>query len=176
MPGRPQDREPDRDADPYAVARAIVLRQLTAAPRSRNQLADKLAQRLVPAGVAGAVLDRFEEIGLVNDAEFADLWVRSRQQNRKLARGALRRELAQKGIDPELIEQALAQVDDDDEHEAAEQLVRRKITGSINLDDRAERDKYTRRWVAMLARKGYNPSAAYAVVSRVIDQSRNSPP
>jgi len=161
--------ELDPDANPASVARDIILRQLTLAPKSRHQLAQKLAERHVPEDVAEAVLDRFEEIKLIDDAEFAQLWVRSRQQHKSLARGALKRELAEKGISGEFAEEALAQVSDEDEAEAAGELVRRKIRPSMNLGERAEREKYTRRWVAMLARKGYNPSAAFATVGTVID-------
>ena len=52
------------------------------APRTRKQLAEKLADRDVPADVATAVLDRFEEVQLIDDAEFARMWVRSRSQTR----------------------------------------------------------------------------------------------
>jgi regulatory protein len=162
--------ELDPDANPASVARAIILRQLTNSPKSRHQLAQKLAERHVPDDVAEAVLDRFEEVKLIDDAEFARLWVRSRAQNRSLARGALKRELAEKGISAHLAEEALAQVSDDDEAASAEALVRRKLRGSMNLADTAERDKYTRRWVAMLARKGFGPSNAFAVVDRLIDE------
>ncbi len=162
--------ELDPDANPASVARAIILRQLTHSPKSRHQLAQKLAERKVPHDVAEAVLDRFEEVRLIDDAEFAQLWVRSRAQNRSLARGALRRELTDKGITAELADEALAQVSDEDELGSAETLVRRKLRGSMNLADRAERDKYTRRWVAMLARKGFSSSAAFAVVGRLIDE------
>ena len=166
--------ELDADANPASVARAIILRQLTSSPKSRHQLAQKLAERHVPGDVAAAVLDRFEEVKLIDDAEFAQLWVRSRAQNRSLARGALKRELAEKGIAPELAEEALAQVSDEDERDSAEHLVRRKLRGAMDLADMAEREKYTRRWVAMLARKGYNPSTAFAVVRRLIDEQLES--
>lgn len=109
------------------MARAIVLRQLTASPKSRLQLERKLAERNVPEDVAAAVLDRFEEVRLVDDAEFADMWVRSRSQSRRLARGALRRELADKGIDPDTAASALEQVSDEDEEAAARHLVERKL-------------------------------------------------
>lgn len=162
--------ELDPDANPASVARNIVLRQLTNSAKSRKQLQDKLAERNIPADVAEAVLDRFEDVNLIDDAEFAHMWVRSRAQNRSLARGALRRELSQKGISVELAEEALEQVTDQDELEGAESLVRRKIRPSMNLSEQIERDKYTRRWVAMLARKGYNPGLAFSVVSREIDR------
>ncbi|WP_346655231.1 regulatory protein RecX [Arthrobacter sp. 260] len=157
------------DTDPYATARSIVLRQLTLAPKSRHQLASKLAERDVPDEVATAVLDRFEEVELIDDAEFAMMWVRSRAATRSLARSALKRELAEKGIHGDLAEDALAQVSDDEERYAAEQLVRRKHRPLASAGDRATRDKETRRLVSMLARKGYSPSLAFGVVKTVID-------
>ena len=151
------------------MARAIVLRQLTASPKSRQQLERKLAERNVPEDVAAAVLDRFEEVRLVDDAEFADMWVRSRSQSRKLARGALRRELADKGIDPDTAASALEQVSDEDEEAAARHLVERKLRPGTDLTDRAERDKTTRRLASMLARTGYQPSQAFRIVGEVLD-------
>jgi regulatory protein len=162
-------QELDPDADPAAVARAIVLRQLTTSPKSRLQLSRKLAERNVPEDVAEAVLDRFEEVRLVDDAEFADMWVRSRSQTRKLAKGALRRELADKGIDPEIAAGALDQLSDADEESAARELVERKLRGFTGGEDRAERDKITRRLASMLARKGYQPSLAFRIVGEVLD-------
>jgi regulatory protein len=151
------------------VARSIVLRQLTNSPKSRRQLARKLAERNVPEDIAEAVLDRFEEVRLIDDADFADMWVRSRSQTRKLAKGALRRELAEKGIDPDTAAGALEQLSDEDEDAAARELVRRRLRGSDDLGDRAERDKTTRRLAAMLARKGYQPSQAFRIVGEVLD-------
>lgn len=163
--------EADHDAepDPASVARAIVLRQLTTSPKSRLQLARKLAERNVPEDVAEAVLDRFEEVRLVDDAEFADMWVRSRSQTRKLAKGALRRELADKGIEADIAARALEQLSDEAEESAARELVQRKLKGTADLTDRAERDKVTRRLASMLARKGYQPSQAFRIVGEVLD-------
>ncbi len=138
------------------------------APKSRLQLSRKLAERNVPEDVAEAVLDRFEEVRLIDDAEFADMWVRSRSQSRKLARGALRRELADKGIAPETAADALEQVSDEDEETAARELVVRKLRGFTGDEDRAERDKITRRLVSMLARKGYQPAQAFRIVNEVL--------
>lgn len=154
--------------DPYGAARTIVLRQLTSAPKSRHQLAVKLADKDIPQDVAEAVLDRFEEVRLVDDAEFARMWVDSRSRSKSLARGALKRELAEKGISGELAAEALEQVSDEDELEAARALARRKLQSSVNLTDRAARDKQAKRLVSMLARKGYPPSVGYRVVNEII--------
>lgn len=167
--GGPAGFPVDAEADPEAVAKAIVYRQLSAAPKSRLQLARKLAERDVPEDVAEKVLDKFEDVRLINDAEFADMWVRSRAQSRKLAKGALRRELAEKGIEPDTAEAALEQLSDADEELAARSLVERKLRPGLDLDDRAGRDKTTRRLASMLARKGYQPAQAFRIVADVID-------
>jgi regulatory protein len=165
-----------READPYATARNIVLRQLTNSPKSRRQLAVKLAEKDIPDEVVQAVLDRFEEVQLVDDADFAHRWVASRSQSKGLARGALRRELADKGIAGELAEEALEQVTDEDELAAARALAQRKLQPSVDLTDRSARDKQVRRLVSMLARKGYSPSVGYRVVNEVIGDSLDQQP
>jgi regulatory protein len=160
-----QDPEPD----PREVARAIVLRQLTASAKSRKQLEDKLADRNVPEDVAREVLDRFEEVDLVDDAQYAELYVRSRAGSRKLARAAIRRELASRGISGELAESALEQRTDEDERADAADLVRRKLPAGLDPTDRAERDRAVRRLVGMLGRKGYAPGLAFAVVQEELE-------
>ena len=94
-------------ADPEAVGRKILLDQLTGRARTRHDLAAKLAQRNVPDDIATRLLDRFEEVGLVDDAAFAEQWVEQRQSGRGLARRALAQELRRKGIDDEVAQEAL---------------------------------------------------------------------
>ncbi|WP_146363270.1 RecX family transcriptional regulator [Arthrobacter yangruifuii] len=178
--GRQEPQDPGQEAEPlspeeaYAEAKAIVLRQLTASPKSRRQLETKLAEREIPPDAAAAVLDRFEEVQLVDDAEFARLWVRSRSQSKSLARGALRRELTEKGIAPDLAAEALEQVSAEDELESARALARKKLQTSADLSDRSVRDKQTRRLVGMLARKGYSPSLGFRVAAEVIGEIRDA--
>lgn len=154
----------DVEAPAEDVARAIALRLLTAAPRSRHELATKLAERGVPDDVAEAVLDRFEEVQLLDDTAYAEMLVRTRHRERGLARRALAQELRRKGIDPEIAEQALEQVDDDAELEAARDLAQRRVRASRGLD----RDKRRRRLAGMLARKGYPPGVALRAVDEAL--------
>jgi regulatory protein len=151
--------------DPESVARGICLRALTGAPKTRSQLADLLARREVPEEAAEAVLDRFTEVGLIDDAAFARAWVSSRQAGRGLARRALQAELRAKGVDPEVAAEAAEQVDDDDERAAASALVERRL-GSMSRLDRATA---TRRLLGMLARKGYGGGMAAGVVREALD-------
>ncbi|PPB49785.1 RecX family transcriptional regulator [Arthrobacter pityocampae] len=136
--------------------------------RSRHQLERKLAERDVPSPIATALLDRFEEVQLIDDAEFARMWVRTRTAAKSLSRSSLRRELADKGIDADLAEDALLQLSDEDEDEQARDVVRRKLRRSADLADRTVREKEMKRLVGVLARKGYSPGRAFSIVRDVI--------
>lgn len=167
MAGRwsPEPVEVDPDADPEAVARLIALRMLDSSPRTRSELAAALARRGVPDEAAAAVLDRFTEVGLVDDEAFATAWVDSRHRGRGLARRALSAELRRKGIDEQVAAQALDQISTDDEEESARALVRGRAAAMRSLPTEVR----TRRLVGMLARKGFGGSLAYRVVREVFD-------
>ncbi|MET3984950.1 regulatory protein [Streptomyces sp. PvR034] len=149
---------------PEEQARAICLRLLTGSPRTRQQLADALAKRDIPEEVSQQVLSRFEEVGLIDDAAFAGAWVESRHHSRGLARRALARELRTKGVHATLVEEALEQLDPEQEERTARELVDRKLRVTRGL----ERDKRIRRLAGMLARKGYGEGVALRVVRRAL--------
>ncbi|MEU8513078.1 recombination regulator RecX [Kitasatospora sp. NPDC048722] len=168
-PARP--REPKRagaeeSADPESRARDICLRLLTGAAKSRKQLADALRKREIPEDVADQVLTRLEEVGLIDDAAFAAAWVESRHAVRGLSRRALAQELRTKGVAADLVEQAVAQLDHDDETEAARALVDRKLRSTRGLDPQAR----IRRLVGVLARRGYSEGLAFRVVRAAIEE------
>ena len=164
-----RDPDPNLDAgpeaDPESVARTILLNQLTGRARTRSELATKLSSRDVPDEIATRLLDRFEEVGLVDDAAFAREWVEQRQSGRGLAKRALAQELRRKGIDDETAREALDEIDADDEIEVARALVRSKLRTMRGLD----RDKAVRRLVGMLARKGHSAGVAFRVVKEELD-------
>jgi len=162
VPKSERSAEPEElDEDQWREkARGILLRQLTASDKSAKQLKDKLLEKDCPEGIADEVIARFIEVDLVDDEKFANAWVRARTRTRGLARGALKHELRSKGIEDEIAQLALEQVDDADEEERARELVRVKLRPESMG---ADRDKALRRLVGMLGRKGYNGSLAFRV-------------
>jgi len=119
-----------------------------------------MGRRGVPADAAKVVLDRFCEVGLIDDVAFAEAWVRSRHTGRGLAARALAAELRARGIDHEVAADALAEIGPDDERRAAVALVQRRLRTMGTL----AREVQFRRLVAMLARKGFSHSLAIEVV------------
>ncbi|MEU6793537.1 recombination regulator RecX [Nonomuraea wenchangensis] len=169
LPDGPDEESPAASvpqADPESVARAIVLRLLTMAPKTRAQLAEALRKRDVPEEAADAVLDRFSELGLINDEAFAEAWVDSRHHGRGLAKRALAAELRHRGVDNDTVKEAVERLDSDQEAETARRLVDRKLASTRSLDPQTR----TRRLAGMLARKGYSSGLAYRVIREALDE------
>jgi regulatory protein len=154
------------DTDPEEVARLICLRMLTAAPRTRAQLAAALRQRGVPDTAAEAVLTRFSDVQLIDDAVFARTWVESRHHGRGLARRALASELRQRGVAAPDIRAAVDQLDPEQEAATARALVQRRLPGTRGLAAPAR----FRRLMGVLARKGYPEGLAYRIVREALEQ------
>ena len=157
--------EEKADADAYAMARGIVLRQLTMAPRSRHQLREKLRQRDCPDEVAEEVLDRMAEVGLVDDEKYAEALVRSQQASRGLSKRGLEHELRTKGVDREIADDVLAQVTSIQEEDRARALVDARLPRLRGL----HRDVAMRRLAGLLGRKGYPASLSLRVIREAID-------
>jgi regulatory protein len=153
-------------------ARTLCLRLLTARARTRAELAERLSKRGYPDDVGERVLDRLAGVGLIDDRDFAEQWVRSRQVNAGKGRRALASELRTKGIEDDVIADALAGIDAGAERTRAEQLVAEKLRRERLADDTDDL-KVTRRLVAMLARRGYGQSMAFDVVKVALAGERD---
>jgi regulatory protein len=154
------------DADPENVARTIALRKLAAAPQTRAQLDDAMTRRGVPAEIRARVLDRFDDVGLIDDAMFARMWVESRHAGRGLAKKALAHELRRRGVDSALVEDAVAELPPEQEEATARALVARRLPATRGLDPAAR----TRRLAGMLARKGYPAGLSFRIVREALER------
>lgn len=152
------------ETDPYTRAKTIVYNQLAYSAKTRGQLRKKLQTEGFEAELIEPLLDKFEAAKLIDDAEYAQTFVAQKSRTKKLSRAALRRELAERGVRGEEAENALAQRTDEQEREDAAELVRKKLRPGMDLSDRAEKDKVTRRLLGVLARRGYSSSVSMSVI------------
>lgn len=134
------------------------------APQSRAQLDEAMVKKGVPEEVRERVLDRFTEVGLIDDVAFAQAWVESRHAHRGLARRALAHELQRRGVDAEIADAAVEALPAQREEETARALVARRLAGTRTLDPVTR----TRRLAAMLARKGYPSGLSYRVIREAL--------
>jgi regulatory protein len=174
VPGVPSERtspELPGQASQEAAARQLCLRMLTAAPRTRAELAAALRRRGVPEETAAAVLGRFSEVKLIDDAAFAAAWVESRHHGRGLARRALAAELRQRGVPRDDIKAAVGGLDPRQEIATARGLVERRLASTRGQPLAAR----IRRLTGLLARKGYSAAIAYRVVREALEQEGLDP-
>jgi regulatory protein len=167
------DGEPDGNGepDPEAVARLICLRLLTTAPKTKAQLATALRRRGVPEEAAEAVLGRFEEVKLIDDAMFANAWVESRHHAKGLSGRALAAELRHRGVPAEDIRAAVDRLDPEQEAATARRLVAARLAATRGQPAPAR----VRKLVGVLARKGYSPALAYRVAREALEQEGIDP-
>jgi len=150
-----------RDAqDPEARARQICLRLLTAAPRTRAQLAQAMHRGGVPAEAAEAILVRFADAGLIDDAAFARAWVESRHYSRGLSKRSLSAELQRHGVQNDEIREAIDALDPEEEVATARRLVEQKMANTRGRPPETR----ARQAAGILARKGYPPGLAFRLI------------
>ncbi|HYO41873.1 MAG TPA: regulatory protein RecX [Candidatus Limnocylindrales bacterium] len=158
-------------------------RFLEARPRSEGEVRRKLTTMGYRAALVDDVVGRLLILGYLDDEAFARAWVESRDRARPRGEHALRRELAQKGVDRVLVDGILGdrreeargaaaagtdgeRVSPDDA--AAERLLRKKLPALLREADPRKRRG---RAYALLARSGFGPDVCSAVSRRVLDEA-----
>lgn len=165
-------RKADTDEHPHSetALREMVLRRLAHAPRTRAELSRGLLGRGADPIAVDSVLDALADEGLIDDSAFAGLWVESRHRGRGLSRSALKRELHQRGVDPDVVSAAVDVIDDECERQRAVELARRRARVTAQGDAHARR----RRLMGYLVRRGYSPALASSVVSTVLEDGETA--
>ncbi|MEO6887022.1 MAG: regulatory protein RecX [Jatrophihabitantaceae bacterium] len=151
-------------ADPESVARTICLRLLDRRARTRGELASALRRKGVPDEAAERVLDRFTEVGLIDDRALANGYALAQHRERGLAGRAVAKKLRHRGVDEDTVRTAVEQIDPDSERDAACALASKRLTQLSGLEPLAQ----ARRLVGLLARRGYAPAMAHDVVRTLL--------
>ncbi len=153
------------EIDQNQIAKQVLLRRLSNAPRTRKELAQDLKKKKIDENIAQLALDRFEELGLINDEILAENFVTNTHERRKLGRKALKQQLRTKGVSEDIANKAISQITEKDEFNAALILALKKIR-SIQHDDPQTQ---IRKIVGLLARKGYAANLSFQVAKEVIN-------
>lgn len=146
------------------AAKDFLLRRLNSRPRTRSELAKELREKSFSDDIAKEALDRLEEVGLINDVDFAKTWVSTRHRSKGLAGAVLKQELRQKGVSDETTQVALDEISSQEEYESAKKLAQKKYRAL----QREDRETQIRRLVGFLARKGYPSSLCYRVAKEIV--------
>lgn len=160
----PVKEEKSKEIEAAEAAKQVLLRRLSHAPRTRKELAKDLKDKQISDEIATKALDRFEEVGLINDQALATNYVSSQHGRKGLGKNALRQQLRAKGISDDVAMEAISQISEDQEFQAAFALACKKIR-SLQKDDPKTQ---LRKIVGVLARKGYSSNLSFRVAKEVI--------
>jgi regulatory protein len=146
----------------------VALRALAVRERTEAELRASLGRRGCGADLVDDVLAAVREEGLVDDAGYARRFAEDRRLLDRWGNERIARDLERRGVERELIEQALAGHDREDELAVAIELLERRF--QLPFDRDSERDKAWR----MLVRRGYEPELAYSAIRRHEERLRNA--
>lgn len=144
-------------------AKSIALKRLVYRERSRKEIADHLKKKDIPPQVISRTLDELTALNYVNDERFALNWCRSRVENKKFGKFRVRQELMEKGLEPEVAENALREIYQDvDEYQLAEVCAEKHLAKMKKLDLVKKR----RRVAQFLQHKGFSSD----IVGKILDK------
>jgi regulatory protein len=141
-------------ADEIGRATEAALRLLASRPRSVREIITRLRQKGFEQVTIDRAIERLEGWNYVDDAEFARFWVENRAAHKPRGRRLLEQELRTKGVDREVVKEAIAEIEIDEESTALE-LARAKLLSYRNDDPQVAR----RKLVGYLQRRGYDYDA-----------------
>lgn len=121
----------------------------------------------VASEAAGSVLDRFEEVGLVDDVGYAEAFVESRHRVRGQGGRAIAFELRRRGVADEVVAEAVGALDTDQQFETACRVARARLGRLSGLATEVK----VRRLAGLLARKGYSGDVTARAVRHVLDSA-----
>jgi len=147
--------------DEIKRAYAAAVNLLGYRARSKSEVAQRLKQREFSEAAIGQTIERLQQEGYLNDSEFGQAWIESRQRASPRGERALRYELQRKGIDRELIEELFTEVDLDEEG-AAWRAIEAKVERWRELD----RFQFRQKVGSFLARRGFGHDVVRPVVER----------
>jgi regulatory protein len=148
-------------------AKNYALNLLSYRMRSKGELKTRMARKHFPKDVVEEVIQDMEEVGLVDDLEFAKSWIRTRMAVNPRSFFALKGELYKKGIDGDILDMALRELQGDyDERSIALSIARKRLDALGGVDSREAR----RRVMGFLSRRGFSYEVAKWAIARLEEE------
>ncbi len=164
-----KDLPPAEDAPKYSLksvdsieedVRKALLKLLERSSKSSGQLRTLLLEKEFPVQLVDQMIDRFIEVGLIDDLSLAKDFTEVAVTRKSKAKSVIARELRAKHFPQEAIDAAISEIDSDSELEAAKKLAETRFRQLMKLEPEVR----TRRLSSYLMRKGYSSSVVWAAV------------
>lgn len=145
----PDQIETLRQDDSLEQAKQTAMKYLSYRPRSVAEVERNLREKGYETEIIAQAVNRLQALNLLNDESFARYWVEQRETFKPRGRRALQQELRQKGVPRQIIETAVADVD---ETAAARKAARKKLHRWQKMDEKT----YRRKLGGYLQRRGFS--------------------
>ena len=155
-------------ADSLESARRLAITFLSYRPRTCREIIGKLTTRGYSPEVANQVLDKLREFNMVNDLEFARMFVRDKLRGKPMGKAMMRKKLQEKGVSFQLADRVIREyMNDESEQQAALVLAEKKLKASGARY--ASLDTFTRqkRIAAYLLTRGFSAEIAHKIARSV---------
>jgi len=165
----PRQRETLRRTEELFSARQTALRYLSTRPRTEREIRDKLREKEFGDDEIVSTINDLKSTGLINDAEFARMYVRDKTAHRPIGRVLLMRRLLLLGISKEVAGEAIAEVQKaGNQEEAAMAAAQQFLARSRRTSRRDDPRKVRQRLAAFLTRRGYPWDVVQPVLKKAI--------
>ena len=156
-------------ADVREQAHQAAINFISYRPRSSKEVLDRLVLKGFESELARQVVDQLRELMLVNDLEFARMFVRDKLRGKPMGRALLRKKLIEKGMSFQLAEWILKEyVTPENEQKAAHALAERKFKMSRKRFSGLEPTTQQKRLADYLLNRGFSAEIAYKTVRTII--------
>lgn len=111
------------------------------------------------------IITRLQELGYLNDKDFATRWITERLSSKHLGRRRLKEELLKKGLPKDMVDEELSTLyDESRDLDRALELARSRLVRLSHLGPPAAR----RRLAQYLVRQGFSPETAWTVARELL--------
>ncbi|MBI3004975.1 MAG: RecX family transcriptional regulator [Ignavibacteriales bacterium] len=159
-----------KDADLFYRGQKVALNYISYRPRSSREVMVRLNEKGFPLGIAQRVVQHFQSVSLINDVEFAGMFVRDKLRAKLLGRALLRQQLSAKGMSRQIIDDVLEEyISDEDQQKAAVALANKRLNTARRSYFKLEPLKRKKRLMDFLLRRGFSTDVASKTVRKVLD-------
>ena len=138
-----------KQEDEYERGKEIALRLITNRPRSKKEVLDRMREKDVDEAVRERVITRMEELDLLDDEAFARYWIDQRARFKPRGIPLLRQELQQKGVDRQIVNDLLQELDNS---AAVMQAAEKKARSLSHYPE----DQFRKKLTGFLQRRGFH--------------------
>lgn len=153
-------------ADRYQRCLNAAIRYLGYRPRSEAEIKQRLQRHGFDSECTEKALARLKEQGLVDDIAFARFWKENRETFSPRSRRMTKLELRRKGLNSDIIEQVISEVDDKDS------AYRAALSRAYRLST-SDYQTFRQRLGEYLGRRGFSYSVIHETTERVWQEHKN---